>query len=79
MYISGKFKCQLRLNWHLNLIEVCATQSYRFLTFLFHVGPVFETEFGKNQTAMTKSHHLSLFEPPKRKELKNQNINNGNF
>jgi hypothetical protein len=45
---------------------------------LYYLGPVFETEFGKNQTAMTKSHHLSLFEPPKRKELKNQNINMGN-
>ena len=27
MYISSKFKCQLSFNWHLNLIEVCATQS----------------------------------------------------
>ena len=31
MYIPGKFKCQLSFNLHLNLIEVCATQSW-FLT-----------------------------------------------
>jgi hypothetical protein len=30
MHISSKFKCQLRLNWHLNLIEVCTTQSCIF-------------------------------------------------
>jgi hypothetical protein len=28
MNISSKFKCQLTFNWHLNLIEVCATQSW---------------------------------------------------
>ena len=28
MYISSKFKCQFIFNWHLNLIEVCATQSW---------------------------------------------------
>ena len=27
MSISNTFKCQLSLNWQLNLIEVCATQS----------------------------------------------------
>jgi hypothetical protein len=27
MYIPSKFKCQLSLNLHLDLIEVCATQS----------------------------------------------------
>jgi hypothetical protein len=27
MNISSKFKCQLTFNWHLNLIEVCATES----------------------------------------------------
>jgi hypothetical protein len=25
MYISSKFRCQLSFNWHLNLIEGCAT------------------------------------------------------
>ena len=29
MYISSKFKCQLSFNWHLNLIEGCATQPCR--------------------------------------------------
>jgi hypothetical protein len=28
MYIPNKFKYQLSFNWHLNLIEVCATQSW---------------------------------------------------
>jgi hypothetical protein len=28
MYIPSKFKCQLSFNWHLNLIEVCTTQSW---------------------------------------------------
>ena len=28
MYGSSKFKCQLSINWHLNLIEVCATESW---------------------------------------------------
>ena len=31
MYISSKFKCQLSFNWHLNLIEDCATQSRYFV------------------------------------------------
>ena len=26
MYISNKFMCKLNFNWHLNWIEVCATQ-----------------------------------------------------
>jgi hypothetical protein len=28
MYISSKFKCKLRFNWHLILVEGCATQSW---------------------------------------------------
>ena len=32
MYISSKFKSQLSFNWHLNLIEGCATMS-RFFSF----------------------------------------------
>jgi hypothetical protein len=28
MYIPSKVKCQLSFNWHLNLIEVYATQSW---------------------------------------------------
>jgi len=28
MYIARKLKCQLSFNWRLNLIEVCATQSW---------------------------------------------------
>ena len=31
MYISCKFKCQLSLNWHLNLTKVCATQSWSLI------------------------------------------------
>jgi hypothetical protein len=27
MYILSKFKCKLSFNWHLNLIECCASQS----------------------------------------------------
>ena len=28
MYFSSKFKCHLSFNWHLNLIKICATQSW---------------------------------------------------
>ena len=28
MYIPSKLKCQLSVNWHLNLSKVCATQSW---------------------------------------------------
>jgi hypothetical protein len=31
MYSSSKFKYQLSFNWHLNLIEVCTTQSWYIL------------------------------------------------
>ena len=34
MYILSKFKSQLSFKWHLNLIEVCATQSWFLAHFL---------------------------------------------
>ena len=37
MNISSKFKCQLTFNWHLNLIEVCAT-LYRDKAFVALTG-----------------------------------------
>jgi hypothetical protein len=28
MYIRSKYKCQLSFDWYLDLIEICATQSW---------------------------------------------------
>ena len=36
MYILSKFKCQLNFNWHLNLIEGCATQLLFVLCLMFY-------------------------------------------
>ena len=45
-YIPSKFKCQLSFNWQLNLIEICANQSWLlFVLYLLGTADFFGLNF----------------------------------